>query len=330
MVIKTSRRQFIAASVATTAFPAFGRRASAQGAWPSKPIRVVVGYPAGGQTDMIARAYSDFLSKQLGQPVLVDNKAGAGGTVGAVEVKRAAPDGYTLMCSILTTLVLNRGTVKNLPYDPDSDFTMFSLVLGAGLPLVVSQKTGVRNLQEFVEYARKADKVNVGTYAAGSLAHMYISELNKQFGLKLEPVHYRGEAPMWADLIGQSLDAAIGSYNAALPALQSGRAKAIGVAGPTRIQPMPDLPTLKEQGVTSRLFELVSFTGFGTPAGTPIEIVKKLSELMVAGGSDPNVQRMLAGLSLEPALNFEATQKIFKEESPLWLRYMKDLGIEPQ
>ena len=299
-------------------------------AWPERDITLLHGLAPGGGVDITARIVAEGLSRRLGRPVVVESRSGAAATIAAAQIARAAPDGYTLMCSILTTLVLNRGTVKNLPYDPENDFTMFSLVLGAGLPLVVSQKTGVTNLQEFVEYARKADKVNVGTYAAGSLAHMYISELNKQFGLKLEPVHYRGEAPMWADLIGQSLDAAIGSYNAALPALQSGRAKAIGVAGPTRIQPMSGLPTLKEQGVTSRLFELVSFTGFGTPAGTSMEIVKKLSELMVAGGKDPNVQRALAGLSLEPALNFEATQKIFKEESPLWLRYMKDLGIEPQ
>jgi tripartite-type tricarboxylate transporter receptor subunit TctC len=330
MTSDVNRRQLIATGAMAAMLPLGGYSAFAQAAWPSKPIRVVVGYPAGGQTDIIARAYSDFLSRQLGQPVVVENKAGAGGVLGAVEVKRAAPDGYTLMCTISTTLVLNRGTMKNLPYDPDKDFALLSLITQAGLVMVASQKCGATNLKEFIEYARKADKVNVGTYASGSTAHMVIAELNRQFGLNIEPVHYRGEAPMWTDIGGQSLDAAIGSYNAGLAMLQTGRGKAIATTGQRRLNALSDVATLLEQGASSKLYELKAFTGWGAPAGTPVEIVKKLSELLVAGSRDSKVKELLATFDLDEPLGLEATQKLYTEQTPLWLQFMAGVGVKPE
>ena len=247
MTNKVDRRQFIATGAAAAALPLFTIEAQAQ-AWPSKPIRIVVGYPAGGQTDIIARTYGEYMSRQLGQPVVVENKAGAGGIIAAVEVKRAPPDGHTLMLTISTTMIQNRVTVKNLPYDADKDFVLPSLMTQIGLVMVSSQKTGTSNLKEFVAYAKKTDKVSMGTYAAGSTAHLIIVELNKQYGLNIEAVHYRGEAPMWADINGQSLDAAVGSYNAALPVLQGGRGKAVAATGLQRLPPLPDVQTMVEQG----------------------------------------------------------------------------------
>jgi len=329
MPFDVTRRQLLATGAAAAALPFAGAQASTSD-WPNKPIRVVVGYPAGGQTDMIARAYGDFLGRQLGQPVVVENKAGAGGTVGAVEVKRAAPDGYTLMCTISTTLVLNRGTMKNLPYDTDKDFILFSAITGAGLQLVASEKCGAKTLKELVDYAKKTGKATVGSYAAGSAAHMMILEFNRQYGVNIEAVSYRGEAPMWADLASQSIDAAIGSYNAGLGVLQTNRGRAIAVTGTRRLKILPDVPTLLEQGVTSKLYSLRGFTGWGAPTGTPMEIVKKLSDLMVAGGKDPKVQEVLATFDLDPPMGYEDTQKLVSEETPLWLKFMADLGIKPE
>jgi hypothetical protein len=133
MTLELDRRRFLAAGAMAATLPLAGTRAEAQAAYPNKPIKIVVGYPAGGQTDIIARTYGEFVSRQLGQPVVVDNKAGAGGIIGAVEVKRAPADGYTLMCTISTTLVQNRVTVKNLPYDADKDFTLISALSQVGL-----------------------------------------------------------------------------------------------------------------------------------------------------------------------------------------------------
>ena len=137
MAIRLDRRQLLASGAAAVALPSLATSSFAQ-SWPNKPIKIVVGYPAGGQTDIIARTYGEFISRQLGQPVVVENKAGAGGIIGAVEVKRAPADGYTLMVTISTTMIQNRVTVKNLPYDADKDFAMLSLLTQIGLVLAAS------------------------------------------------------------------------------------------------------------------------------------------------------------------------------------------------
>lgn len=329
MAFKINRRRFIAAGAAAAALPVAASRARAQGAWPDKPIRIVVGYPAGGQTDNIARTYGEYISRTLGQPVVVENKAGAGGVLGAVEVKRAPPDGYTLMCTISTTLVQNRVTMKDLPYDPDKDFTLISALTQAGLVMVASQKTGASNLKEFIDYAKKAQRVSMGTYAAGSTAHLVVLELNKQYGLKIEPVHYRGESPMWTDIGGQSIDAAVGSYNAALPMMQTGRGKAVGVTGVKRMSTLPDVPTLVEQGAKSKLYELRGFTGFLAPSGTPDEIIKKLSDTIVAGANDAKVKQTLATFQLDTPLPYQEAQALYKEQTPLWVEFTKASGVKP-
>ena len=153
----------------------------------------------------------------MGQTVVIENKAGASGSIGAAEVARAAPDGHTILCSISTTYVMNRVMMKNPGYDMDKDLTLVSVIPGAGLLLIANPASGVKTLDDFVAFARKKGQVNFGTYSAGSAPHMTINELNKQYGLKIEPIHYRGEAPMWTGLMDGTLDAAMGSYTAAQP-----------------------------------------------------------------------------------------------------------------
>jgi tripartite-type tricarboxylate transporter receptor subunit TctC len=333
MTFDVTRRRLIATGAAAASLPMLGNvlgdKAFAQAAWPNKPIKIVAGYPAGGQTDTFARLYGEYVAKQLGQPVLVENKAGAGGTVAALDVKRAAPDGYTLMFTISTTMIMNRVLMKNIAYDADKDFTLVSIMPSGSLPLVASEKSGVKTLQQFIDYARKAEKVNVGTYAAGSFAHIAIAELNKQYGLKLEPVHYRGESPMWTDLAGQSIDAAIGSYNGSLPVLQTGRGRAIAVSR-KRMSVMPDVATFQEQGATSKAFQLTGFQCCAVPTGTPAEIVKKLSELLVAGGKTEKIQEMMKTQGVDDfAMTLEESQKLYTEESPIWIDLVSSLGLTP-
>ncbi|MCP1829915.1 tripartite-type tricarboxylate transporter receptor subunit TctC [Bradyrhizobium sp. USDA 4532] len=182
MPAKFSRRHVIAAGTAAAAMPFLSRGASAQAAWPSRQSRMICSYPAGGQTDLLARAFGEFIARQVGQTVVIENKAGASGSIGAAEVARAAPDGHTILCSISTTYVMNRAMMKNPGYDMDKDLTLVSVIPGAGLLLVASPKLGVKTLAEFVAYARSSGKVNFGTYSAGSAPHMTINELNKQYG----------------------------------------------------------------------------------------------------------------------------------------------------
>jgi tripartite-type tricarboxylate transporter receptor subunit TctC len=328
MSVDLTRRKFIATGSAVAALPFLGADASAQ-AWPVRPIKIVAGYPAGGQTDLFARTYGDFIAKQLGQPVLVENKAGAGGTVAAVDVKRAPPDGYTLMFTISTTMIMNRALMKNLAYDAEKDFQLISIMPAGSLPFVVSPKTGAKNLSEFIEYARKNQRVSVGTYAAGSYAHMAVAELNKQYGLRMEAVHYRGEAPMWTDLANQTLDAASGSYGAALAIIQSGRGIPVAVSR-KRMPPLPNVPTFQEQGANSPAFRLTGFQCCVAPKATPMEIIRRLNQILVEAGKGQKVQDMMRLYGIDDAaMTLEETQKLYDEEAPIWLDLVKSLNLEP-
>jgi tripartite-type tricarboxylate transporter receptor subunit TctC len=233
-----NRRQFVTAAAGATALLAAPSILRAN-TWPNKPIKILAGSAAGGQTDQFSRVYGEYLSRELGQTVVVENKAGAGGAVAAMELKRSDPDGHTLMVCNTTAYMLNPVLIKDVKYDVSQDFAWVAVMPGGSLPFVVSEKVGAKTLADFIAYAKKTEKVNIGTYAAGSFAHMVIVELNKQYGLKMEAVHYRGEAPMWQDLAGGSIDAGIGSYAAALPVLQTGKGRAVAVcraAGSTRLR----------------------------------------------------------------------------------------------
>ena len=328
MVAKPSRRHFIAAGTAVAAMPLLLRRASAQAAWPSRQIRMVCSYPAGGQTDLLARAFGEFISRQVGQTVVIENKAGASGSIGAAEVARAAPDGHTILCSISTTYVMNRVMMKNPGYDMDKDLTLVSIIPGAGLPLIASLQSGVKSLDEFVAFARKSGKVNFGTYGAGSAPHITINELNKQYGLNIEPVHYRGEAMMWTGLMEGTLDAGMGSYIAAQPVLQSNRGTLFAVHS-KRVAAIPDIKTLPEQGATSKFFTVTGFTGWALPKATSQPIVDRLAELCVAASQDPKVKEVLATFVLEPPLGFKESNALYQRELPTWIESGQALGLPP-
>jgi tripartite-type tricarboxylate transporter receptor subunit TctC len=328
MSTKISRRHVSAAGTAAVAMPFLPRRASAQAAWPSRQIRMICSYPAGGQTDLLARAFGEFISKQVGQTVVIENKAGASGSIGAAEVARAEPDGHTILCSISTTYIMNRVMMKNPGYDMDKDLTLVSVIPGAGLLMIASPKSGVRTLDEFVAFARKSGKVNFGTYSAGSSPHVTINELNKQYGLSIEPIHYRGEAPMWTGLMEGTLDAAMGSYTAAQPVLQGNRGILFAVHS-KRVAAIPDVKTLPEQGATGKFFTVSGFSGWALPKATPQPIVDRLAELIVAANSDPKVKEVLTTFALEPAIGFKDSNALYQRELPVWIESGLALGLPP-
>ncbi len=328
MSAKFSRRHIIAAGAAAATLPLLSRGASAQGAWPSRQIRMICSYPAGGQTDLLARAFGEFIARQVGQTVVIENKAGASGSIGAAEVARAAPDGHTILCSISTTYVMNRAMMKNPGYDMDKDLTLVSVIPGGGLLLVASPKLGVKTLAEFVAYARSSGKVNFGTYSAGSAPHMTVNELNKQYGLSIEPIHYRGEAPMWTGLAEGTLDVAMGSYTAAQTVLQSSRGVVFAVHA-KKVGTIPEIATLPEQGATSKFFTVSGFSGWALPKATPQPIVDRLSELCVAANGDPKVKEVLNTFVLEPAIGFKDSNALYQRELPVWMEAAQSLGLPP-
>jgi tripartite-type tricarboxylate transporter receptor subunit TctC len=288
----------------------------------------VVPFAPGGDGDIMGRLWAKYAAPLVGGTIVVENKAGAGGAIGAAEVARAAPDGHTILCSISTTYVMNRVMMKNPGYDMDRDLTLVSIIPGAGLPLVASLASGVKTLDDFVAFARKKGQVNFGTYSAGSAPHMTINELNKQYGLKIEPIHYRGEAPMWTGLMDGTLDVAMGSYTAAQPVLQGNHGVVFAVHS-KKVAAIPSVKTLPEQGATSKFFTISGFTGWAVPKATPQPIVDRLSELCVAANSDPKVKEVLATFVLEPALGFKESNALYQRELPTWIESAQALGLEP-
>ena len=298
--------------------------------WPSKLIKIVCAFPAGGQADAFARMYGEYLSQKLGQPVIVENRAGATGSVAALAVKQSPPDGYTLLLTINATFAQNRVLYKNLAYDPDRDFVLISSMSAGHVPTVAAKATGATNLKEFVDFARKHE-TNVGTYGAGTYAHILVAELNKQFGLQMKAVHYRGEAPMWQDFAAGVLHAATGSYPQALNAVQSGAGRVIAVSMTKRNKRLPDVPTFIEQGVHSKVFALVPYYALAGPAGMPQHVVERLSALMVEAGKSDRVQKLLETYGIdESAQDHIAFKKLYDNEVPIWLDAVRGLGLAPQ
>lgn len=331
MKIDTRRRTLLRAGVGAGLAGALGMPLAGRAqAWPSKPIRIIVTFPAGGLTDTFARAYGEHISQAVGQPVLVENKAGASGIVGAEFVKNQPADGHTLMFTISTTMIMNKVLFKSLPYDPDKDFVPISWMSAGHLPLIVHRSTGAANLAEFVEYARK-NKVSLGTYAAGSYAHVAVEELNKHFGLKMEAVHYRGEAPMWQDLAAGVIQGGSGSYAAAAGVLQSGIGRPIAVPTTRRMSKLPDVATFLEQGVQAKGFQIQGWIGLFGPAGMPQSAVERLSALMVEAGKSPRIQSILQTFGVdEAAQDHKFFRRILDEEGPIWIELVKGLGLTPQ
>ncbi len=328
-----TRRRILAASAGVLATPALFTAANAQAqtaaTFPNKPIRIIVPYPAGGQTDGIARSFGDFLGRKLGTTVIVENKGGAGGAIGAVEVKRAAPDGYTILCTISSSLIQNRVTMKDLPYDPEKDFTYLAMTVSTGGPVVVAEKTGATNLAEFVAYAKKVDKVNWGAYGPGSTPHVLIETMAKQYGFKAEVVQYRGEAAMWADVTAQQLDGGSGSPAASAAVIASGKGRAIAITG-DRLASLPDVPTMQEQGAVGGFYDTRAFAAFAVPSATPPDIAKKLADALFEAGTDPKVQQLMTNYLIKGPLNFEQTNAVFKRDTEVMLQVLKEIGLKPE
>lgn len=267
-----------------------GLQASAQDAYPGKPVKIVVPYSAGGPADLLARTLGERLSQGLGQPVIIENKPGAGGHAGGEQVARAAADGYTLM---LGTIAHN-GAVKlyrNLRYDPMQDLQPVSLIAEAPSILIVNANSRLRSVADLLDYARKnPGKLTYGSAGDGSAMHM-AAELFK-YMTKIDYVHvpYRGGAPAMADLLGGQIDMLFESLGTAIPYLQGGKVRALAVSSPQRTPIMADVPTIAESGVPG--YASVPWYTISAPKGVPAGIVNKLhTEINVALQSPELIKR---------------------------------------
>jgi tripartite-type tricarboxylate transporter receptor subunit TctC len=312
-----TRRTLLGATASTICVPSIAR--SAVGTWPRRPIKIVVGFAPGGQTDVYARMYGEFIGSQAGVPVIIENKTGALGSIAASEVKRAAPDGYTLLFNTSGAMSVNRVLIKDLAYDTDRDFQLISAMPTGGLPLILREELGISDLDGYVQHARATQRATLGTFGVGSPPHLMILALNEQYGLNIEPVHYRGEAPMFTDILAKTIEGGGGTIVGAQPVLQSRAARVIAVPR-RRLLTYPDVRTFAEQGATSPLFGLLTYQCCAVPAGTPNEIVEQLSDFIMRAAQTDKVRTMFRTFGIdEGPMSIQATGELYAKESPIWI-----------
>jgi tripartite-type tricarboxylate transporter receptor subunit TctC len=267
----------------------------AQAAYPDKPVRMIVTFAAGGASDIVARAIAEPLAKALGQPVVVDNKPGAGGTIGGLEVVRAAPDGYTLMLSNSTPLSIGPYTVPKQPYDPARQFTHVAMLGIAPVAIMANPKTGPATLKDLNRFAAGGG-ANFGSGGPGSIGHI-VGEMTKD-AMKLQMTHvpYRGGAPMTTDLIAGTIPIGIDVITAYVPMMKSGQIKGLAVTSRTRSPLAPDVPTVLELGLPQLLAE--NYFGVSGPAELPKEVTDKLSKALADIVADPAIMKRFEELGI--------------------------------
>ena len=300
----------------TSLLLATGSAASA--AYPDKPIKLIIGFPAGGPLDQHARLLSDKLQSVLGQPVMIDYKSGAGGTVGAQEVMKAPADGYTLMLANTGVMVINPAIYSKLPYATLRDFTPIARTAMQPLALLVNPKLPVNTLKEFIEYARaRPGQINYGSAGNGGISHLVPEMFKTATGLFMVHSPYRGSAPAFTDLMGGQVQFMAESIPQAASYHTQGKVRALAVTSRERNPALPDIPTVIESGIKG--FEVVGFYGFLAPAGTPKDVVAKLSDAFKQVLALPEVRNRMITQGADPAfLGAEEFAKYLAGEMPRW------------
>ncbi len=272
----------------------------ARAEWPEKPIKIVVPFPPGNSSDVSMRLLGEKLAQRLGQPVVVENRIGAGGTIGTNLAAKAAPDGYTLGMGSTGPLAIARALrAESLPYDAAKDFVAVGAVAWAPQVLTVRKNLPVATVQEFLAYGRKPDaRLHYGTSGNGTTPHLVISQLVHQTKIKADHIPFQGGAQALTSLIGGQIDFISDNVPVVQGALVAGHVKALGVTSATRIPSMPDVPTLKEQGVTD--FDLQGWILLLAPKGLPEPIAAKLNTAVEAIMKMPDVRQRLLDLGLVP------------------------------
>jgi len=302
--------------------------ASAQGALPTKPVRIVVGYPAGQTVDLIARNYAAALSKEIGQPVFVDNRAGANGSIGAAEAKKSAADGTTLLLGTLGQMAINPTLYKKLPYDTLKDFAPVSLVSYGALVLVANPAFAPNNVKELVEYAKaRPGKVDFASGGNGITAHLAMEIFQAQAGIKLNHIPYKGSPAAVVDVIGGQVPLMFEPVTSTLAYIKSGKLKALGISSPKRNTQLPNVATIEEQGVKG--FDVLSWVGFLAPAGTPPATVEALNAAIKRATASPEVQETIRNTGSDSVSESPAYFANFLQtEVKKWGKAVTDGGVQ--
>lgn len=328
--MKLSRRTLVALGAASLALPGL---VAAQTAWPTKPVRIVVPFAPGGTTDILARVLAPELSKVFGQSFVVDNRAGAGGNIGAEVVAKSPADGYTLLMGTVGTHGINQSLYAKLPYDPQKDFAPITLVAGVPNVMVMNtrraQALGINSVADFVKYAKAhPGRLNMASSGNGTSIHLAGELFKSRTGIFMTHIPYRGSGPALADLLAGSVDVMFDNLPSAMPHIQAGNLKAFAVTSAVRSAALPDVPTVAEAG-TLPGFEASSWFGLLAPAGTPADIVGRLQQESAKALGLPAVKERLLAQGAIPSGNTpQEFAKLINDETVKWAAVVKASGAK--
>ncbi len=308
---------------------------SAQTAWPGKPVRIVVPFAPGGTTDILARAIAPELSKAFGQSFVVENRAGAGGNVGADAVAKSAADGYTLLMGTVGTHGINKALYPSLPYNPVKDFAPITLVAGVPNVMVMNaekaQKLGINSVADFVKYAKaNPGKLNMASSGNGTSIHLAGELFKSMSGTYMVHFPYRGSGPALLDLIGGSMDVMFDNLPSAMPQIKAGKLKALAVTSGQRSAALPDAPTIEQAGGPAlKGYEASSWFGLLAPAGTPPDIVNRIQQEVAKSFAKPEIKEKLLAQGAIPGGNSPAEfAKMIDAEIIKWAQVVKNSGAK--
>lgn len=295
-------------------------------AYPSKPVRVVVPYPAGSTPDIVGRTVSDRLQKALGQPFVVENRTGAGGNIGTEAVVKSAPDGHTLLIGINGPVAVNKHLYKNLPFDPDKDLLPISLLASAPQMLVVTPAVPADSFKAFLEYAKRSPgKLSYGTVGAGSASHLTMELLKSDARVFIVHIPYRGFPPAVTDMLAGNIDTMFAIVPAVLPHVKAGKMKPLAVTALKRNALAPDVPSVAELGYPQ--LESLAWIGLLAPAGTPKEIIERLSRETVKGMQTAETRESLGRQGFDVVANTpDEFSRWIRAESAKWAKVIRASG----
>jgi len=310
-------------SVAAAAAPVL-----AQAGWPNKPIRYIVPFAPGGTTDILARMVSEKLTTVLGQPVVIDNKAGQGGSIGAAELARAAPDGYTIGGGTISSHAINASLYAKLPYDPIANFAPIAMYATQPNVLLVHPSVPANNLAEFIRLAKASpDKYSFGSAGSGTSQHISGELFKTMAGVQMQHVPYRGSGPMMTDLLGGNILVAVDNIATAIPHMKAGKLRGLAVTTAARSAAAPDIPTMAESGLTG--YELSSWQAVFAPAGTPQPIVDRLYTEIAKILKSPDILKRFAELGLDASgMPPNELAALIKADVPRLGKVVKDSGAK--
>jgi tripartite-type tricarboxylate transporter receptor subunit TctC len=321
------RRRFLHLAGAALAAPVVASVARAQ-AYPTRPVRWVIGFPAGGSTDIVARIIGNWLAERLGQTFVIENKPGGGTNIAVQTVVNAPPDGYTLLLTAATSAI-NATFYHSLPFNFLRDIAPVAALADLPFVLEVNPSVPAKTIAELIAYAKaNPGKVNIASFGVGTISHLAIELFQQMTGVTLQHVPYRGGAPMVADLISGEVQVGIDAMPNSLPHIQRGALRALAVTGATRSEVLPDVPTV---GETVPGYDVSGWIGVGVPTGTPAEIVATLNREINAALTDPRIKARLAELGGRPiVLSAQEFGKLWVTDTGKWAKVIKSAGLKAE